>query len=223
MLRTLTARCSGLALLAVLAAGLVPAPAAAQTPVVRFQVERFVVEGDNPLPESQTRAVLAPFTGEHAGVDGLLAAADALERAIEEAGGPLSARGAAAPVPAGRRGRSAGDGVRGRAGRGPRRAAPLRGERTTQRAAPPGGRDARHRRDRPRPGGGESPALEERHPHLPGERDGGERPGGGAGGGGPPSPLLLESAWTTPAAPPPDRCAGRWGRASAISSTSTTP
>ncbi len=65
-------------------------PAQAQTraaaPVVRFQVERFVVEGENPLSEKRTRAVLAPFTGEHAGVDGLLAAADALERAIWEAG-----------------------------------------------------------------------------------------------------------------------------------------
>ena len=61
-------------------------PAQAQTPVVRFEVERFVVEGDNPLSEARTREVLAPFIGEHAGVDGLLAAADALERAIEEAG-----------------------------------------------------------------------------------------------------------------------------------------
>ena len=55
-------------------------------PVVRFEVERFVVEGDNPLSEAQTKAVLGPFAGEHAGVDGLLAAADALEAAIQGAG-----------------------------------------------------------------------------------------------------------------------------------------
>ena len=62
------------------------AQAQTATPVVRFVVERFVVEGENPLSEERTRAVLAPFTGEHAGVDGLLAAADALERAIGDAG-----------------------------------------------------------------------------------------------------------------------------------------
>ena len=62
------------------------APAHAQTPVVRFEVERFEVEGDNPLSEARTQEVLSPFTGTHAGVDGLLAAADALEQAIEDAG-----------------------------------------------------------------------------------------------------------------------------------------
>ena len=64
----------------------VAAQAQAQTPVVRFEIQRFVIEGDNPLSEARTREVLAPFTGEHAGVDGLLAAADALERAIQDAG-----------------------------------------------------------------------------------------------------------------------------------------
>ena len=67
-------------------AGAATAPAEAQTPVVRFVVERFVVEGDNPLSQPRTQEILAPFTGEHAGVDGLLAAADALERAIAQAG-----------------------------------------------------------------------------------------------------------------------------------------
>lgn len=76
-----------LALLAwVVLAGAATAPAAAQTPVVRFVVERFAVEGDNPLSPTRTQEILAPFTGEHAGVDGLLAAADALEREIERAG-----------------------------------------------------------------------------------------------------------------------------------------
>ena len=74
---------------AVLLAAVTLTAAHAQTPVVRFEVERFVVEGDSPLSEARTREVLAPFAGEHAGVDGLLAAADALERAIEEAGVPF--------------------------------------------------------------------------------------------------------------------------------------
>ena len=62
------------------------APLQAQVPVVRFSVERFTVEGDNPLSEARTQEVLSPFVGEHAGVDRLLAAADALERAIQDAG-----------------------------------------------------------------------------------------------------------------------------------------
>ena len=62
------------------------APAQAETPVVRFEVTRFVVEGENPLSEARTQEVLGPFLGAHAGVDGLLAAADALERAVQEAG-----------------------------------------------------------------------------------------------------------------------------------------
>ena len=84
--RRWVAHCVAASLLIMVVGGLVPAPVAAQTPVVRFEVERFVVEGGNPLSEARTREVLAPFTGEHAGVDGLLAAADALERAIEDAG-----------------------------------------------------------------------------------------------------------------------------------------
>ena len=67
-------------------AGAATAPVQAQTPVVRFVVERFEVQGNNPLSQPRTQEILAPYTGEHAGVDGLLAAADALERAIEEAG-----------------------------------------------------------------------------------------------------------------------------------------
>ena len=82
----LLAHCVVALLLATVVGGFSPAPVAAQTPVVRFAVERFEVEGDNPLSEARTREVLAPFIGEHAGVDGLLAAADALERAIEDAG-----------------------------------------------------------------------------------------------------------------------------------------
>ena len=62
------------------------APVRAQAPIVRFEVERFEVEGDNPLSEARTQEVLGPFTGTHAGVDGLLAATDALEQAIADAG-----------------------------------------------------------------------------------------------------------------------------------------
>ena len=88
MSRTLAARRWIAVLLAgaATAAVVAVAPAQEETPVVRFEVERFVVEGDSPLSEAQTRAVLDPFTGEHAGVDGLLAAADALERAIRDVG-----------------------------------------------------------------------------------------------------------------------------------------
>ena len=69
-----------------LLAAMAPAPMEAETPVVRFVVERFAVEGDNPLSAARTEEILAPYIGEHAGVDGLLAAADALERALGEAG-----------------------------------------------------------------------------------------------------------------------------------------
>ncbi|MCY4350326.1 MAG: BamA/TamA family outer membrane protein [Thiotrichales bacterium] len=79
----------GICAAAVLLAAVTLTAAHAQTPVVRFEVERFVVEGDSPLSEVRTREVLQPFTGEHAGVDGLLAAADALERAIQAAGIPF--------------------------------------------------------------------------------------------------------------------------------------
>ena len=61
-------------------------PLQAQMPTVRFTVERFTVEGDSPLSEARMQEVLSPFTGEHVGVDGLLAAAGALERAIRDAG-----------------------------------------------------------------------------------------------------------------------------------------
>ncbi len=73
-------------LLAMAAMAAMAAVAQEPVPVVRFTVDRFVVEGDNPLSEARTQAVLAPFTGEHAGVDGLLAAADTLEGAIQDAG-----------------------------------------------------------------------------------------------------------------------------------------
>jgi hemolysin activation/secretion protein len=60
------------------------APAA--VPEVRFTVSRFTVDGENPLTEERTSALLAQYTGEYAGLDGLLAAADELERALVEQG-----------------------------------------------------------------------------------------------------------------------------------------
>lgn len=76
------------ALLCACALLLLPATVAAQAPVpeVRFTVTGFDVVGDNPLPDEQTQALLAGYTGEYAGLDGLLAAADALEQALAEAG-----------------------------------------------------------------------------------------------------------------------------------------
>lgn len=60
--------------------------AAQSPPAVTFTVERFQVEGDNPLAPALTESTLAPFLGEYSGIDGLLAAADALERAMFAAG-----------------------------------------------------------------------------------------------------------------------------------------
>jgi hemolysin activation/secretion protein len=52
---------------------------------VRFTVERYDVIGDNPIG-SRATDVLAPFTGELYGLEGLSAARDALEQAIIDAG-----------------------------------------------------------------------------------------------------------------------------------------
>lgn len=66
---------------------LLAGPAAGQSaPELGFRVERFVVEGENPLGTTETGAALAPFLGEHAGIDGLLAATDALKQALAAAG-----------------------------------------------------------------------------------------------------------------------------------------
>lgn len=55
-------------------------------PSFTIVVERFIVEGDNPLMESETNAVLADFIGEYDSLDGLLAAKDALEQAFSSRG-----------------------------------------------------------------------------------------------------------------------------------------
>lgn len=55
-------------------------------PAIQFTVQRFQVEGDNPLDPASTEQALAPFLGEYSGIDGLLAAGDALEKALSAAG-----------------------------------------------------------------------------------------------------------------------------------------
>ena len=52
---------------------------------IRFKVEQFEVIGDNPIGKSAYR-VLTPYVGEHYGLEGLSAAAYALEQAVIEAG-----------------------------------------------------------------------------------------------------------------------------------------
>jgi hemolysin activation/secretion protein len=55
-------------------------------PIVRFIVSEFSIEGKNPLTPEVTEDILAPFLGEHEGLDGLLEAAAELESAILNAG-----------------------------------------------------------------------------------------------------------------------------------------
>lgn len=60
---------------------------AAEAPAeISFMVTGFQVTGDNPLSAKATESVLKPYTGRHAGLEGLQAASDALQ-------GELGARG----------------------------------------------------------------------------------------------------------------------------------
>jgi len=52
---------------------------------IRFTVNEYRIVGNNPLGDD-AREILAPFTGEQFGLDGLAAAADALEQALSKAG-----------------------------------------------------------------------------------------------------------------------------------------
>ncbi|MCH7880469.1 MAG: ShlB/FhaC/HecB family hemolysin secretion/activation protein [Proteobacteria bacterium] len=72
-------------ILAVSCLGQSPARAQDTSEQIRFSVEQFEVIGDNPIGKSAYR-VLAPFVGEHYGLEGLSAAADALEQAVIKAG-----------------------------------------------------------------------------------------------------------------------------------------
>lgn len=59
---------------------------AQQPAAITFTIERFQVEGDNPLPSRKTEHVLAPFTGPQHGISGVEDAARALEQALAERG-----------------------------------------------------------------------------------------------------------------------------------------
>jgi hemolysin activation/secretion protein len=77
--------------LVVLVSLVLPVPVPAQDiPQVRFTVERFEVSGENPLSAADTQTILEPFTGEHAGLEGLLEAADVLQVAIKKRGTSFS-------------------------------------------------------------------------------------------------------------------------------------
>ena len=62
------------------------APATAQDEEASFAVTGFTVEGESPLPEELTRATLAPYIGEHHGIERLQQAATALEAVLRERG-----------------------------------------------------------------------------------------------------------------------------------------
>lgn len=78
--------------LAAVAAALALAPALSgalaqeAVPRLSFSVERFEVEGDNPLSAVRTEEILAPYAGEHEGLAGIEAAAQALEAGLAKAG-----------------------------------------------------------------------------------------------------------------------------------------
>ena len=55
-------------------------------PTARFQVVGFSVVGADPLNANEAKMLLASFVGEHEGLDGLLAAADALEQRLADRG-----------------------------------------------------------------------------------------------------------------------------------------
>jgi len=53
---------------------------------VKFNITGFTVTGENPLSVKSTQKVLAPFTGEHEGIERLQSAGAALEQAIRDKG-----------------------------------------------------------------------------------------------------------------------------------------
>ncbi len=59
---------------------------AEEVPVVRFQVNDFAIQGENPISEGETHALLNNYLGAHEGLDGLLDAATALEGRLREDG-----------------------------------------------------------------------------------------------------------------------------------------
>ena len=75
-----------LAILALLLAGPPMAVGQEAIPEVNFEVHRFEVTGANPLGAGEAEAALEAYLGEHAGLEGLLAAADELEAKLRDAG-----------------------------------------------------------------------------------------------------------------------------------------
>lgn len=73
-------------LLAVAAATLASGPFAQGTDPVLLEVTRYAIEGQNPLTEQETQAVLAPHLGTHRSLNTIEAAAIALEGALRERG-----------------------------------------------------------------------------------------------------------------------------------------
>ena len=53
---------------------------------VRFTVDGWVIEGENPISEADAQAVLRPYTGPQTGLDGLQQAARALEEHLQDRG-----------------------------------------------------------------------------------------------------------------------------------------
>lgn len=77
---------AGMVLVLVALVVLPPRAPAGEIPRVRFTVTRFDVAGDNPLSQSVTHMVLAPYLGDHEGLAGLESAAAALDRTLKERG-----------------------------------------------------------------------------------------------------------------------------------------
>ena len=65
-------------------AGWCQAPAAMEAPLL--DIKRFIIEGDNPLSESETQALLARHLGPHNDLASIEAAANSLEKAIRDRG-----------------------------------------------------------------------------------------------------------------------------------------
>ena len=53
---------------------------------VEFEVERFVVKGENPVSARETEQILRPYLGTHSGIERLQAAAQGLENALRDQG-----------------------------------------------------------------------------------------------------------------------------------------
>ncbi len=63
-----------------------PAMALDEPKQLHFVVKKFDVQGENPLAEDETRDLLAPFLGDHYGLEGIQKAVASLERRLHEEG-----------------------------------------------------------------------------------------------------------------------------------------